>query len=95
MNEIFNSLYNTLPVIIRGAYVSLSKSSRTGRLERDLRMVQLSATTCSFIAILWVSLVCFASVIICVPSQRVFVVFISLSTQSGNFWIHPRMFTPN
>jgi hypothetical protein len=33
--------------------------------------------------------VSFASITLCVASQRV---FISLSTQSGNFWIHPRSF---
>jgi hypothetical protein len=32
--------------------VSVSKSFRTGRLERELQMVQLSATRCSCIAIL-------------------------------------------
>jgi hypothetical protein len=32
--------------------VCVSKSFRTGRLERELQMVQLSATRCSFIAIL-------------------------------------------
>jgi hypothetical protein len=37
--------------------------------------------------------VSFAAITLCVAS-RVFVV-ISLSTQSGNFWIHPRMFTIN
>jgi hypothetical protein len=37
-------------------------------------MVQLSATRCSCIAILWVSLVSFAAVTLCVASQRVFVV---------------------
>jgi len=47
--------------------------------------------TCSCNAILWVSLVSFAAITICVASQRVFiVVVISLFTQSGNFWIHPR-----
>jgi hypothetical protein len=40
---------------------SVSKSFRTGRLERELQMVQLSATRCSCIAILWVSLVSFAA----------------------------------
>jgi hypothetical protein len=57
-------------------------------------MVQLSATRCSFIAILRVSLVSFAAITLCVASQRGFVivvVFISLSTQSGNFWIHRRI----
>jgi hypothetical protein len=33
-------------------YEGVSKSSRTGRLERELQMVQLSATRCSRIAIL-------------------------------------------
>jgi hypothetical protein len=54
--------------------------------------VQLSATRCSCIAILWVSLVNFAIITLCVASQRVFT-FVSvyfIMTQSGNFWIHPR-----
>jgi hypothetical protein len=39
--------------------------------------------------------VSFAAIILCVASQRVFVVVvvvvvISLSTQSGNLWIYPR-----
>jgi hypothetical protein len=42
--------------------------------------------------------VSFVAITLCVDSQRVFIVvvvvvvvlFISLSTQSGNFWIHPR-----
>jgi hypothetical protein len=54
---------------------SVSKSFRTGRLERELRMVQLSASKCSFIAILWVSLVSFAAITLCVASQRVFIVY--------------------
>jgi hypothetical protein len=33
-------------------YDGVSKSFRTGRLERELQMVQLSATRCSCIAIL-------------------------------------------
>jgi hypothetical protein len=37
----------------------------------------------------------FAAINLCVASQRVFIVtvvaVISLSTQSGNFWIHSRM----
>jgi hypothetical protein len=34
-----------------------------------------------------------AAITLCVAFQRVFIVivFISLSTQSGNLWIHPRM----
>jgi hypothetical protein len=34
------------------AYEDVSKSIRTGRLERELQLVQLSATVCSCIAIL-------------------------------------------
>jgi hypothetical protein len=55
-------------------YEGVSKSFRTVRLERELHMVQLSATKCSCIAILWVSLVSFAAITLCVASQRVFIV---------------------
>jgi len=37
-------------------YEGVTKSFRTGRLESELQMVHLSATRCSCIAILWVSL---------------------------------------
>jgi hypothetical protein len=40
-------------------------------------MVQLSATSCSCIAILLVSLVSFAAITLCVTSQRVFI-FVSV-----------------
>jgi len=53
-----------------------------------------SATRCSSIAILWVSLLSFTTITVCVASQRVFIAFIayiSLSTQSGNLWMHPRI----
>jgi hypothetical protein len=52
-------------------YEDVSKSVRTGRLERELQMVQLSATRCSCVAILWVSLVSFAAIALYVASQRV------------------------
>jgi hypothetical protein len=55
-------------------YEGVSKSFRTGRLERELQTVQLSATTCSYIAILWVSLMSLAAITLCVASQRVFIV---------------------
>jgi hypothetical protein len=58
----------------RVVYDGVSKSFRTGRLERELQMVQLSATRCSCIAILWLSLVSFAAITLCVASQRVFIV---------------------
>jgi hypothetical protein len=48
------------------------KRFRTGCLERELQTVQLSATSCSYIAILWVSLVSFATITLCVASQWVF-----------------------
>jgi hypothetical protein len=56
-------------------------------------MLQLSATRCSCIAILWVSLVSFVTITLCVASQRVFVVVrvYFVMTQSGNFWIHSRI----
>jgi hypothetical protein len=57
-------------------YDGVSKSFQTGRLERELQMVQLSATRCSWIAILWVSVVSFAAIRLCVASQRVFVVVV-------------------
>jgi hypothetical protein len=52
-------------------YESVPKSFRTGRPERELQMVQLSATKSSCIAILWVSLVTFAAMTLCVASQQV------------------------
>jgi hypothetical protein len=55
-------------------YEDVSKSFRTGRLERELQMVQLSATRYSYIAILWVSLVSFTTITLCVASQRIFIV---------------------
>jgi len=47
------------------------QSFQTGRLERELQMIQLSATSCSCIAVLWVSLVSFTAITLCVASQRV------------------------
>jgi hypothetical protein len=42
---------------------------QTGRLERELKMVQLSATRRSCIAILWVSLVSFAAITLWMQQQ--------------------------
>jgi hypothetical protein len=65
---------------------------RTDRLERELHMVQLSATSCSYIAILSASLVSFAAINLCIAAQRVFfVVVYFVMTQSGDFWIYPRL----
>jgi hypothetical protein len=55
-------------------YGGVSKCFRTGHLERDLQMIQFSATRCSYVAILWVSVVSFASITLCVASQLVFIV---------------------
>jgi hypothetical protein len=59
--------------LVQNQHEAVSKSLRTGRLERELQMVQLSAARCSFIAILWVSLLSFAAITLCVASQRVFI----------------------
>jgi hypothetical protein len=56
-------------------YEGVSKSFRTGRLERELQMVELSGTKCSCITILWVSLVSFAAITLGVASQRMFIVY--------------------
>jgi hypothetical protein len=55
-------------------YEGVSKSFRTGRLQREQQMIQLPASRCSCIVILLVSLVSFAAIILCVASQRVFIV---------------------
>jgi hypothetical protein len=49
-------------------YECVPKSFRARRVERELQMVQLSATRCSCIAILRVSLVSFATITLCVAS---------------------------
>jgi hypothetical protein len=59
---------------LRIKYEGVSQNFRTGRLERELQMVQLSATLCRCIAILWVSLMSFVAITLCVASQRVFIV---------------------
>jgi hypothetical protein len=46
----------------------------TGHPEKELQMVQFSATRCSCIAILGVSLVSFATITFCIASQLVFIV---------------------
>jgi len=73
-------------------YESVSKSFRTGHLERDLQMLQLSATRCSCIAILWVILVSLPPQPFVLLLNECLLLFMLLSTQSGNFWIHPRIF---
>jgi hypothetical protein len=84
-----------IPKYFLNTYEGVSKSFQTGRLEQELQMVQLSATRCSCIAILWVSLVSFAAITLRVASQRVFIIVVVyfVMTQSGNFWIHPRVYS--
>jgi hypothetical protein len=55
-------------------YEVVFKSFWTGHLEQELQVVQLSATRCSCITILWVSLVSLAAITLCVASQWVFTV---------------------
>jgi hypothetical protein len=76
-------------------YECVSKSFRTGSLEQEPQMVQLSANRWSYIAILWVSVMRFAAITLCVASWRVFFVLsvYFVMTQSGNFWIHRRTST--
>jgi hypothetical protein len=69
-------------------YKSVSRSFRTGSLKREMQMIQLSTNRCSYIAVLWVSLVSFAFITLCVASQRVFIVVISL-------WLSPETFGYN
>jgi hypothetical protein len=54
-------------------YEGVPKTFRTGRLDRELQMVQLSATRRSYIASLWVRLASFAHITLRVAS-RVFIV---------------------
>jgi len=64
-------------------------------MEWELQIVKLSATKCSYIAILWLSLVSFGAITLFVASKLVFIVVsvYFLTTQSGNFWIHPCMWS--
>jgi hypothetical protein len=67
-------------------YEGVSKSFRTGGLELKVQMVQLSATRCSCIAILWVSLVSVAAITFCVASQRVVLLLYN------SLWLIPETF---
>jgi hypothetical protein len=72
LDHIINTGYHSdLKLHAKQIYIrGVSKSFRTGRLERELQMVQLSATRCSCIA-LWVSLLSFATITLRIASQRV------------------------
>jgi hypothetical protein len=57
-------------------YEGVSKRFWTGRLEWELQMVQLSASRCICIATLWVSVMSFAIITLCVASQLMFIIVI-------------------
>jgi len=59
-------------------YEGVSKSFRTGRLKRELKMVQLSATRCSCVAIFRVNLLSSVAISLCVDSQLMFIVVYSV-----------------
>jgi hypothetical protein len=61
---------------LRSSYEGISKSFRNGRLEQELQMVQLYGTRCSYITILWVSLIRFVAITLCVAFQWVFTVVV-------------------
>jgi hypothetical protein len=70
-NHMFPDVFIALnPLASLKTYEGVSKIFRTGRLERELQMVQLSATRCSCLAILWVSLVSSATITLCVASKQ-------------------------
>jgi hypothetical protein len=76
-SDLFPSVFPT-----KLLYEGASKSFRTGRLDRELQMAQLSATRCSCIAFLWVSLVSFAAITLCVASQWVFMIVVYFVIES-------------
>jgi hypothetical protein len=51
-------------------YEGVSKSFRTDHLELELQMVQLFPISCSCVAILWVSVVSFAAMTLCVIDEK-------------------------
>jgi hypothetical protein len=57
-------------------YEGVSKSFRTGCLEREMQMIKLFATRRSYISTLWVSLVSFAAINLCIASQRLFIIVV-------------------
>jgi hypothetical protein len=56
-------------------YEGVSRSFWTGCLEWEQQMVQLSAATCTYITILWVSLVIFPAITLYVASWVFVVVY--------------------
>jgi hypothetical protein len=69
-------LNNTITQFLLSCYKGVTKSFWIGHLEWELQMVQLFATRCSCMAILWVNLVSFAAITLWVASQWVFIVVV-------------------
>jgi hypothetical protein len=67
----FVSFHKWIKLQVDLTYEGVCKSFRTGRLVRELQLVHLSAIRCICIDILWVSLVSFAAITLCIASQRV------------------------
>jgi hypothetical protein len=60
-----------------------------------VQMVHLSATRCSCIAILWVSLVSFAAITLCITSQRGFIVVVYFVIDSVRKLLDTPSYVPN
>jgi hypothetical protein len=63
-------------------------------VERELQMIQFSATRCSCIAIFGVSLMSFAAITLCVASQRMFVVVVYFVINSVRKLLDTPSYTP-
>jgi len=61
---------------------------------RGLQMVQLYASKCFYVAILWVILVSFAVISFCIASQRVFIIIIIIIVVIS-LWLSPETFGYN
>jgi hypothetical protein len=89
-----NILWSKIQSVLLYTRVNPNVSGLAGCLERELQMLQLSATSCSCIAILWVSLASFAAITLCVASQRVFIVVVHFVIDSvRKLLVTPSWFT--
>jgi hypothetical protein len=68
------------------SYKGISKSFQTGCMEWELQILQLSATKCSCIAVLWISLVSFVAITLCVASQWAFIIIIIVYFVIDSVW---------
>jgi hypothetical protein len=74
MTKPWKNIYFSLNISFR--YERVLKCFQTGRLKQEMQTVQLSATRYSCFVILWVSLVSFATITLCVASWVFIVVSI-------------------